>query len=370
MSATFIIAARRTPVAPRGGALAALDLPALAVPVITAALHDAGIEAAAVDELIVGNALGAGGNPARLIALSAGLPHAVAGLTIDRQCVSGLDAMLIGDAMIRAGRADVIVAGGVESYSRRPIRMRTFSDGRAPEPYDQPPFAPTPAQDPDMADAADALATRCGITRAAQDAFAIESHARARDAAARRGAEITPLGGISADSFTRNLTAPLCARAATVSGTITAANAAVAADGAAFCVLVSEKIAARITRATVQIISGVTCGADPAFPGIAPVAAIRASLRAAGLTAPEIGVVEMMEAYAAQAIACIAQTGLVPERTNLGGGALARGHPIGASGAINAVRLWHELRRSGGTGLAAIAAAGGLGTAMVLRAGG
>ena len=221
-----------------------------------------------------------------------------------------------------------------------------------------------------MADAADALATRCGITRAAQDAFAIESHARASDAAARRGAEITPLGGISADSFTRNLTAPLCARAATVSGTITAANAAVAADGAAFCVLVSEKIAARITRATVQIISGVTCGADPAFPGIAPVAAIRASLRAAGLTAPEIGVVEMMEAYAAQAIACIAQTGLVPERTNLGGGALARGHPIGASGAINAVRLLHELRRSGGTGLAAIAAAGGLGTAMVLRAGG
>ncbi|WP_272001965.1 thiolase family protein [Roseovarius sp. ZX-A-9] len=365
-SAVWIISARRSAVVPRGGAFAALGLDELACPVIHSALADARIEAAQVDELILGNALGAGGNPARLIALAAGLQQQVAGLSIDRQCAGGLDAVLLADRLIRAGAADVVLAGGVESYSRRPLRLRTYPDGRAPEPYDQPAFAPTAAQDPDMAQAADALARSRGISRAAQDAFAIHSHAMALAAQDRLRQEITPIAGTTTDSFTRRLSDRICARATPISGNITAANAAVAADAAAICVVVSDRIAAKVTGPKARIVTGTTLGANPAQPGLAPVAAIRASLAAARLAPGDLSVIEMMEAYAVQAMACIADAGLDPARTNLGGGALARGHPIGASGAINAVRLFHELQISGGSGLAAIAAAGGLGSALIL----
>ncbi|QIE45866.1 thiolase family protein [Pseudohalocynthiibacter aestuariivivens] len=366
MTHTWIIAARRSAVIPRGGAFAALDLHDLAVPVIHGALADACLDPVQVDELVLANALGAGGNPARLIALAANLPQHVAGLTIDRQCVGGLDAILLADTLIRAGHADVILAGGVESYSRRPLRLRTFADNRTPEPYDQPPFAPTPAQDPNMAEAANALARSRSISRGAQDAFAIQSHASALAAQSRMVGEITPIAGIVTDPFTRRLSQKTCARATPIAGSITAANAAVAADAAAICVVVSDKFAARFTGPKARISAGATLGADPAQPGIAPVAAIRASLTTAGIEPGDLKVIEMMEAYAVQAMACIEEVGLNPARTNLGGGALSRGHPIGASGAINAVRLFHELQRSGGSGLAAIAAAGGLGTALVL----
>lgn len=365
MSGGVIIAARRSPIAPRGGALAALELAELAAPVIAACLADTGVTPDAVDEVILGNALGAGGNPARLIALASGLPPRVAGLSIDRQCVSGLDAILLADALIRAGRAEVVLAGGVESYSRRPLRLRTHPDGREPEAYEQPPFAPTPAQNPDMAEAADALGKALGISRAEQDAFAIDSHQKARTACMT--AEIVPLAGLRSDAFTRDLGPRLCARATPIAGDITAANAAVAADGAALCLVVSERIAARAEGPKVQVLGGTTLGADPAQPGLAPVPAIRVALDALALGPRDIAVTEMMEAYAVQAIACLRESGLDPGRCNLGGGALARGHPIGASGGINAVRLFHELASGPGTGLAAIAAAGGLGSALVLR---
>ena len=139
-----IIAARRSAVVPRGGVFAHISLDALGAPVVSAALHSAGITPDQVDEVIVSNAMGGGGNPARLIALAAGLPESIAGLSIDRQCAGGLDALLIAKSMVESGMAEIIVAGGAESYSRRPNRLRTFADGRAPEPYNQPPFTPWP----------------------------------------------------------------------------------------------------------------------------------------------------------------------------------------------------------------------------------
>jgi acetyl-CoA C-acetyltransferase len=305
-----------------------------------------------VDEIIMANALGAGGNPARRVALAAGLPH-VAGLTVDRQCAGGLDAILLAGALVDAGHAQVVLAGGVESYSRRPQRSLNGV------PYDQAPFTPWPDRDPDMAQAAADLAVVLGITRAQQDAWAVASHSKAR-----HGDEIVVLAGQSRDAFARTLTIAQAARARPVIGTITTANAAVAADAAAFCLVVSDTIAARFPKA-LRIVTGATLGADPLQPGLAPIPAIARALAKAGIMPADIVQSEIMEAYAVQAIACVQGARLNPATVNMRGGALARGHPIGASGAILAVRLFHDLAQ--GHGLAAIASAGGIGSAVVFQ---
>ncbi|KUJ73154.1 acetyl-CoA acetyltransferase [Ruegeria marisrubri] len=364
-----VIAARRTIVASRGGALAGLELHELAAPVLLACLEDAGLGTDQVDEVIVSNAMGGGGNPARLAALQAGLPERVGGLSIDRQCCGGLDALMLARAMVLAGQAEVVLAGGVESYSRRPIRMRSFADGSEPQPYDQPPFAPWPDRDPDMAEAAEALAKQLDIGRGRQDEWAICSHQKAlaaRDELAREILPLQPDQG-QCDPFTRRLGPRLCARAPVVCGSITTANMAVAADGAAFCLVVSERVRKELGRSGATILGGASRGGPPELPGIAPVAAIRETLDGLSLSPSDLAQAEIMEAFAVQAIACVEQAGLSEEIVNRRGGALARGHPIGASGTILAVRLFHDLMRTGGLGLAAIAAAGGLGTALVLE---
>ncbi|MEM6303717.1 MAG: acetyl-CoA C-acyltransferase [Pseudomonadota bacterium] len=358
----YITAACRSAVMPRDGGFAALSIEELAAPVIQSVIARAGVDPCQVDELILSNALGAGGNPARRAALAAGLPQCVAGLSIDRQCAGGLDAILLARAMVSSGAARVVVAGGVESYSRRPMRLRTFADGRAPEPYAQAPFTPWPDRDPDMAEAAEALAQAQGISRSAQDDWAIASHAKAM-AAERQEGEVIPLAGQSRDAFARRLTAQTARRAKPIVGSITAANTAVAADAAAFVVVTADAHPDGL-----RMIGGATRGADPLQPGLAPLVAMEDVLDAAGLRAGDLTVAEVMEAYAVQAIACVRGARLDPARVNLGGGALARGHPIGASGAINTVRLFHELRRRGGTGLATIASAGGIGSALLLGA--
>lgn len=357
-----LIAARRTAVVPRGGAFARLSIEALAAPVLLACLADAGIGADRVDEVILSNALGAGGNPARRVALAAGLPEHVAGLTLDRQCAGGLDAILLARALVDSGAADVVLAGGVESYSRRPLRLATDPDGGAPVAYDQSPFTPWPDRDPGMADAAEALAQRLGISRDRQEAWASESHAKALKA--DHSAEIVAVADVTCDAFARRLTPGLLARAPIVSGSITAATAAVAADAAAVCLVVSERFA---KGRGLAILGGATVGANPLEPGLAPLAAIARVWDGTALT-----MVEVMEAYAVQAIAVVEGAAFDPALVNPGGGALARGHPIGASGAILAVRLFHGLRRGGGQGrgLATIASAGGIGTALWVEASG
>ncbi len=354
---SVILAAKRTVVVPRGGAFARLEIEDFGAPVVRALLDQAGIAAGAVDELICSNALGGGGNPARRVALAAGLPERVAGLSLDRQCAGGLDAVLIARALVDSGAAEVVIAGGVESYSRRPLRLRTDPDGGPAVAYDQARFTPWRDRDPGMAEAAFALAERLGISQAAQDAWAVESHAKARVCAG----EIVEVAGQVRDVFARGLSLAMAARAKVVCGSITAANAAVAADAAAFVLVVSDRVAA---GGGLRILAGATLGGDPVEPGLAPVAAIRAVLDRAGIGVDRVEVAEIMEAYAVQAMACVTGAGLDAARVNIGGGALARGHPIGASGAVLAVRLFYELQA--GIGLAAIAAAGGIGTALLV----
>ncbi|WP_374642260.1 thiolase family protein [Tabrizicola sp.] len=351
-----LIAARRTAVVPRGGAFARLRIEDLAAPVVRAVLADAGIAPGQVDEVILSNALGAGGNPARRVALAAGLPH-VAGLSIDRQCAGGLDAILLARALVDSGAAEAVLAGGVESYSRRPLRLAPDPGGGPPIPYEQAPFTPWPERDPDMAEAADRLAGRLGISRARQEGWAVESHARAL---ALDTAEIVPLIGVTRDAFPRQLSPRLLARAPVVHGSVTAATAAVAADAAAVCLVVSDRLA---QSRGLALLAGATLGGDPMEPGLAPVAAIRAIWHGEALQMAEV-----MEAYAVQAIAVVEGAGLDPAVVNPGGGGLARGHPVGASGAVLAVRLFHGLKS--GRGLTAIAAAGGIGTALLVEASG
>lgn len=355
----FVIAAKRTAVVPRGGAFRALRLEDLGAPVVGVLLAAAGIAAGEVDELVLANAIGPGGNPARRVALAAGLPDRVAGLTLDRQCAGGLDALLVAAGMIAAGQAEVVVAGGVESYSQAPERRMPGADA----PYGQAPFTPWPERDPEMAVAADDLGKRLGISRARAEAWAVESHRKAL--AADLAGEIVPVAGVARDAFARRLAPAVAARAAVVAGDVTAATAAVAADGAAFVLVVSERVAARAGRA-LRLVSGATRGGVPWEPGIAPLGAVAEVLGRAGLVAGALERAEVMEAYAVQAIACVEGAGLDPARVNGKGGALARGHPIGASGAVLAVRLFQDLEQ--GAGLAMIAAAGGIGTALVLRA--
>ena len=364
----YIAHALRTAVAPRNGAFAKVELQDLAAPVIQRLLADTGISPNDVDEVILSNAIGGGGNPARLAALAAGLPERVAGLSIDRQCCGGLDAILLAARLVESGAAKVVVAGGAESYSRRPLRYRTLPDGPAVA-YERPPFTPFPDRDPEMHDAAATLAADLGISREAQDQWAVDSHAKATVAKERLQSEIVslPTALLLYDSFARHLTLKTAARAQVVSGPITAANAAVAADAAAFVLVVAQDYLPDVQYKPLQIIGGRTLGAAPDMPGLAPVAAINATLASAGLRTADIAVSEVMEAYAAQAIACINETGLAPETVNLSGGALARGHPIGASGAILAVRAFHEMQSRNGHALAAIAAAGGIGTAALFR---
>lgn len=363
MVGSVLLSARRSPIVPRNGAFAALSIEEIAAPIVLAALNDAGLAVDEVDELIAANSLGAGGNPARITALHAGLPERVAGLTIDRQCVGGLDAILLADALVRSGRCDVVVAGGVESYSRMPLRFKTFSDARPPEQFEQAQFTPWPDRDPDMAQAANQLAVTLGISKAEQDAWAITSHQAARSAPVDH---IVELLGVSNDPFTRELSERHCARAPKVSGSISVANMSVAADGAAFVVVVSSQWAKERCAKGVDLLGGQTIGGNPEMPGLAPVEAINQTLSSLNICRSDLRSVEIMEAFAAQAIACVDGAGIDPVIVNNWGGSLARGHPIGASGAVLAVQLFHRIQVTGGLGMAAIAAAGGLGSAIAL----
>lgn len=373
----ILVAARRSPVAPRGGALKTLEVDALAAPVLTACLDDAGLDGAMVDEVIVGNALYGGGNPARRLALLAGVPESVPALTLDRQCCSGLDAILMAARLIESGAANCVLAGGVESFSRAPLRLsRPRGPDEVPRLYDRPPFTPWPERDPEMADAAAALAAHAGIGLEDQLAYAVASHAKACAAreAGRLTAELVESVGLSRDAFARALSLATGRRSRVIAGEgesrILTATTAVEADGAAFVCVVSDRLAAaRSVTDGCRLIGGASAGADPEMPGLAPVAAGQKVFAATGLRAHRMAAAEVMEAYAVQAMACARALDLPAASLNRGGGALARGHPIGASGAILAVRLFHELRGepSGALGLAAIASAGGLGTAAILQ---
>ena len=372
--APVIIAARRTPLGTAGHSLAALTAADLAAPVI-AAVTDAlaPAERAELRDVVLGNCLGPGGNLARVAALQAGLPVGVPGLTVDRQCGSGLAAIVYAVSMLRA-EPGVVLAGGVESASTAPWRSWPPVDGRAPVRYERAPFTPDGWADPEMGAAADLLARECGIDRGAQDEYAVRSHARAY-AAQQAGAydtEIVPLGEVATDDRPRGgLSVERLSRlrpAFLPDGTVTAGNSSGINDGAAVVTVTDAGTHRRLDVPGLRVLATATAGVAPARPGLGIVPATRLALDRAGLALDDIDVFEFNEAFAGQVLACCAALDLAPTRVCPEGGALALGHPWGASGAVLAVRLFSQLGgRPGAYGLAAIAVGGGQGVAMIVQ---
>lgn len=376
MADAWIFAARRSAVSPKLGAFRDIEAWELGAAVLKSMLADTTSQLPARTEVILGNALYAGGNPARMAALAAGLPARISALTIDTQCCSGLDAIALARSRIAAGEADLVFAGGVESYSRAPRRFRTPVYGGDGDFYARPPFSPWPDRDPDLIEAHACLAEARRATRKDQDAFAIGSHAKALRSSPSP-MEIVSINDLHRDAYTRRLTEAVCARAPVIAGDadygLTAATIAVEADAAAMVAIGNDEACAVFGAKLdpIRVSASVSQGCAPETPSHGAVAATQALLSRADLSVSAIAVWEVMEAFAVQAQAFAETLAIPQEALNRGGGALARGHPIGASGAILAVRLFHELQREpkGTKGLAVIAAAGGLGSALLMKRG-
>lgn len=374
----------RSAVVPRGGAFKALQAHEIAAPVVHAALQRAGLDATQVDALVLGNALGAGGNPARMLALHAGLPQHCPAFTIDTQCCAGLDAVTMAIGLISSGQAEVVIAGGVEAWSRSPIRMhRPLHKNEPPIAYERPAFTPRPEQDPDMLLSAARYAAQAGYTRAQQEAYALRSHALAVAHADQLTHEIVSIAGVLNDVYPRVITPERAQRMPVVARTDAASDAqsdtfglsaltiSAQADGAALVVLIAPSAASRLgIPAQVSCVATSSVGNAPECPLLSAEVAARAVLARAGLTdAKSLASVELHDAFAVQGLSFAKGLALAPHQLNPFGGGIARGHPIGASAAVALVRLLAQLKHlntSGTHGLVAVAGAGGLGSAALV----
>lgn len=388
MDQPVILSACRTPIGKFRGALSALSAPELGAVAVREALKRSGIAPEVVDEVILGNVLtaGVGQAPARQAALGAGLPASVAALTVNKVCGSGLKAVMLASQAVRAGDAEVVVAGGMESMSQAPYLLRR----------DAPPLGDRALVDSLLYDGlvcgrcskamgliADRLAREDKICREEQDAFALESHrraVRARDEGwfdeeivpvpvpRKKGTEtVSADEGPRADTSLERLAA--LAPAFEREGSVTPGNASMISDGAAVVVVASESAAKRLGRAPVaRIVASATSGMEPEDLFLAPVSAMRKALEKAGISMDQMDRIELNEAFAAQMLACRNRLDLPLDRLNVNGGAIALGHPIGASGARVLVTLVHDLVRNNGRfGLASLCLGGGNAVAMVIE---
>ncbi len=386
MNDAVILGWGRSAVTPLGGALSQRQPHEIAAPVVQGILQRFGIPLDAINAVIVGNAMGAGGNPARMLALAAGFADRIPALSVDSQCCAGLDAIALAHGMLAAGNADVVIAGGVEAWSRAPIRQhRPRQAGEAAIAYDSPAFAPDPARDPGMLLAAARHALKAGITREQQDAWAVQSHARAVAAHMHIRNEIIAIGTATQDTYPRALNQRHLARmpVLTMSDDVSVDEAtrqrhavsriavSPSADGAAFVVIATRNAARRLNlHPHFAWRAGVSVGALPETPMLAAIDAAQAALARSANSIDDLWGVELHDAFSAQAIAFCEALKLSPTQLNRHGGGLGRGHPIGASGAISLVRLLADMQQEapqGALGLATIAAAGGLGTAAVVE---
>lgn len=384
-----IVSAARTPVGSFLGALSELSAAQLGTIAIRAALERAGVEPAAVDEVILGHVLqaAAGQGPARQAAMGAGIPQETPAWSLNQICGSGLRAVAVGAQQIALGDARVVVAGGQESMSRAPHAQHL----RAGHKMGDVGLIDTMIRDGlwdafngyHMGQTAENVAARFAIDRAAQDAFAVASQHKAEAAqkAGRFAAEIAPvtISGrkgdvvVDQDEYIRHgatLEAMEKLRPAfTKEGSVTAANASGLNDGAAALVLMSADDArSRGLTPLARIASSATAGVDPALMGTGPIPASRKALEKAGWSVADLDLVESNEAFAAQSLCVIGELGLDPERVNVNGGAIAIGHPIGASGARILTTLLHEMaRRDVRKGLATLCIGGGMGVAMCVE---
>ncbi len=397
MNDVVIVSAVRTALGRLGGALKDVPPEELARVVIAAAVERAGVEPAEVDEVVLGQTKQSAdaANLARVAALKAGFPVEVPAYTVMRQCGSGLQA--VGNAVqaIRAGDAEIVVAGGVESMSLAPYYLRGarfgFVSGNSvlvdPNTESQPRSQPYEVYgDLTMGLTAENLAEKFAITREEQDAYALRSQERAFAAirAGRFEDEIVPVevpqkkgppADFAVDEYPRRTSlAQLAALKPHFKegGTVTAGNASGRNDGAACLVLMSAEAArARDITPLATVRAHAVVGVDPRFMGIGPVPAARKALERAGLALAAIGLVEINEAFASQTIACVRELGLDEDTLNVNGGAIALGHPLGCSGARILTTLLHEMRKRGTRyGLAGICIAGGQGMATIIETAG
>lgn len=393
----WIVEALRTPFGRYGGALSGVRPDDLAATVLEAVVARSGISAADIDDVILGCANQAGEdnrNVARMALLVAGYPVEVPGQTVNRLCGSGLQALAAAANAIAVGDAEVVVAGGVESMSRAPLVTlkpesglergnRELVDTTIGWRFVNPRLhAKYPAIS--LGETAERVADQWHVSREAQDELALASQQRATAAGASgiHAEEIVPVSipqrsgapiVVDRDEHPRpDTSAAALAKlkpAFTADGTVTAGNASGINDGAAALLVVeSERARTLGLKPYARIVATAVAGVDPSVMGVGPIPAIRKLLERTGLTVADIDRVELNEAFASQAVACITELGLDPAKTNVHGGAIALGHPLGASGARMATTLVRELRRSGGRyGIAAMCVGVGQGIAMLVE---
>ena len=393
-----IVAAIRTPIGRHGGSLASIRPDDLAAHAIRAAVARAGIDPALVDDVYFGDTNQAGEdnrNVARMAALLAGLPPTVPGATVNRLCASGLEAVNLAARMIESGAGDIMVAGGVESMSRAPYVLSKSDQafGREQQIFDTtigwrfvnprlaamyPPIS--------LGETAENVARAHGVSRADQDAFALASQQKwaAAHAAGRFRDEIVPVEipqgkkppiVFDTDEHPRpdttldKLTALKPAISKAADATVTAGNSSGSNDGAAALVLVEASRAQALgLKPLAYVGASASAGVDPAHMGIGPVPAVKKLLARSGVSADSIDLIELNEAFAAQAVACVRGLDLDPARVNVNGGAIALGHPLGASGARIVVTLVHEMNRRGAKrGLASLCVGVGQGLATMFE---
>lgn len=390
MPEVVIVNGARTAIGKIGGALKDVSAAELAAVAIRAALERSGVAAADVDEVILGQVIQAAdsGYMARRAALAAGLPDSVPAMTVNRACSSGLEAINLAAHAILAGQAEVIVAGGAESMSGAPYLLPGARYGLR---YGDASLVDSvllgltcPVNDYHMGVTAENIAARHEITRADQDALAVESHRRAV-AAQREGhfdTQITlvpvpqrrgPPVVVDTDEHPRaDTTAEALARLAPVfkqGGTVTAANSAGLNDAAAAVVVMSaDRARAAGLTPRLRWVGRAVAGVDPAYMGTGPVPATRKVLQRTGLALEDMDLIELNEAFAAQALYVMRELRMDEARTNVNGSGISLGHPLGATGAIMVVKLMEELsRRNGRFGLATLCVGGGQGVATVFE---
>ena len=382
-----IVDAIRTPIGRYGGALSSVRPDDLAASIIAALVARTKVDPARIDDVMWGAANQSGEdnrNVARMAALLAGLPIAVPGTTLNRLCGSGLQAVNAAAQAIQTGCADVVIAGGSESMTRAPYVLpkgeRAFA--RAPEMYDTtigwrmvnpklaahyPPLA--------MGETAEVVAEQFGIGREEQDAFAFGSQQKTKAALARNAFadELHPLPQLAVDEHPRPETTPAdlakLKPAFKANGTVTAGNSSGINDGAAAVLICAAEVAELLGwQPLARLVSSAVAGVDPSVMGLGPIPATRLALARAAIEVADLDLCELNEAFASQSIACIRELGLDPARTNVNGGAIALGHPLGCSGARLVATLLHELRRRGGRyGLATMCIGVGQGIATVFE---
>ncbi|WIV12196.1 acetyl-CoA C-acetyltransferase [Proteiniborus sp. MB09-C3] len=391
MRDVVIVGAARTPIGSFGGSLASLSAIDLGVIAAKEAIKRAGIKPEIIDEVIIGNVLsaGLGQNPARQVAIGAGLPDAIPATTINKVCGSGLRTVSMAAQFIMLGDADVILAGGTESMSNAPYLIpgarwgQRMGDGKIVD-YMVHDGLTDIFNNYHMGITAENIAEQWNITREDQDKLSLESQIKA-ERAQKEGKfkdEIVPVEVpqrkgdpiiVAEDEYPKHgTTIEKLAKlrpAFKKDGTVTAGNASGINDGAAMLIVMSKEKAEELgLKPLVTIKSYASAGVDPKIMGYGPVPATKKALERAGLTVEDLDLIEANEAFAAQSVSVVKDLGLNPEKVNVNGGAIALGHPIGASGARILISLIYEMnRRDAKTGLATLCIGGGQGTAVIVE---